>query len=211
MSDEDDKGEVDPGGQETPSHMQISEEDQREGIARLFREFVAYSDNNWEGIIDGQIAIEALHGDVYATKLMARWVRNCLLADLEMSPAIKHWLGHAMTRVMHDQKAACALSNSTGRKGAPSKATFTMAIAMAVQNKLLTPGGPSSVEEAWEMVAEEQHLSASRVKSSWIKWKPKLDQSWRAGRFCGKSLLDDIQEQLKENRKAKSDRKRRTN
>lgn len=79
------------------------------------------------------------------------------------------FLDAAIGRIVDCRPAIDAIAGVAGRSGAPKRGHKGFRTASAVWAHIANNGG--SVEDAWEVVAEQHNVSPSMVKKRWISWK----------------------------------------
>lgn len=100
--------------------------------------------------------------------------------DEDLSEGDSLFLRHVLYRISGSARCLDTISGSN-RKGRASNGLKGMQVAIAVREELSS--SEISVEEAWERVAEQQHLSPSMVKRHWMKWRRPYEEALAAARL----------------------------
>lgn len=101
----------------------------------------------------------------------AKSISDQLLAGVELNSVDRFFACYLLNLVGCEPNLALAFVRSaSGGSGRPRQQMNSITMASSVP-WAIEERGATSVEKAWEIVAEEFHMSIESVKAAWIKWK----------------------------------------
>lgn len=151
--------------------------DEMERIGTWHSDYIALHKRmeEYELTKNGYSEVRAVHfsfsGDAYAMQQLARMAHDSFLDNVELTPALRVWCTVTAWIIGESRAVATAISKDLigQKRGAPRSALKAYNICTEVAAVILD--GATSVEEAWQFVAEKHHLDIATVKGYWIEHK----------------------------------------
>ena len=139
-----------------------------DALRKLVAEGDADGKSGLGNFLNSHMGWASLAGDPEALIAFSEGIEHTILSGQEFTPFHKLWLFQVMKRLQHRKTAVAVSREVPGSKGAPRRIALSARIALQVFTVLFDIRA-SSMEDAWEIVAEEGKMSVSKVKACWIE------------------------------------------
>jgi hypothetical protein len=146
-----------------------------------------------------KVCAGALNGDPSLVQSMAAVLARKVWQNEELNPVDRFWLGALLVEVYGSPRAAKAICGDDG-PGRPKNTARAYKVAISAFHAIMDRGA-TTMDEAWNMAAEECSVDARTARKYWSQWKP----VWSGRNFkhsCGDemTLEDAVNVMLKGNR-----------
>lgn len=142
-----------------------------------------------------RMSYEAATGDASFTRGLAGSIAESIIRKKELDPIEIVWLSSLLLNIEKSSHAAQAVSGET-KRGAPKKGGKSLTIAAAVVRAVMDDGA-TSLDSAWQMVAEQYSVDSRTVRKYWASWRPTLDGSFECHCSDGPHAAHDLNYAIK--------------
>lgn len=146
----------------------MAEAPSKDMYAALFDEAREWAADNDKRRVELLLVLEGICKDPSLLQMAAEDLFSAVLRNEPLSPIDRLLISSILVGVAHQSDVASGLFGQTYR-GAPRKGAKGLRVAKDVVKAV--QGGASSMESAWEIVANDQQISFDSVKKHWIQWK----------------------------------------